>query len=244
LLGGTAIVFLLVAGALLALRSGTGRAYVARTASKLLSDLLIGEIAIGSVRELSGAYVVLGDVVCRDSDGRVVVRAPRVEALLDVGALLHGDVILEKAKVQAPWVSLHWQADQLAIAQMFLPVPSTEPEATPAPSGDPFLFQIRQAIVQSGTVVEIPGGFSAQRVQAHGELSYSDAYRMSLSFVSGAVAHDQTALHGELGVKSATLRVATGEVSTLDAKLRFGSSCRARGANTGPHVATPARAER
>lgn len=214
--------FLLVAGALLALRSGTGRAYVARTASKLLSDLLIGEIAIGSVRELSGAYVVLGDVVCRDSDGRVVVRAPRVEALLDVGALLHGDVILEKAKVQAPWVSLHWQADQLAIAQMFLPVPSTEPEATPAPSGDPFLFQIRQAIVQSGTVVEIPGGFSAQRVQAHGELSYSDAYRMSLSFVSGAVAHDQTALHGELGVKSATLRVATGEVSTLDAKLRFG----------------------
>jgi autotransporter translocation and assembly factor TamB len=226
---GALLLVLLAAAVSAALRSDAGRGYLALKLSRALSAVLVGKIQIGSVRAFSGTWAVLGDVVVRDGAGRVVVRASRVEATLNLSSLLRGDVVLEHAFVDAPWVSLHQIGESLAIAQVFLPVPSAEPKRE-KPDGEPFFFAIRHARLRGGTVVSMPGALGAHGVEAHGTLSYSDAFRLRLKFARAQLTRAggaELAAH----VSKAGLSVREGETSYLNARLYLGADALQLAAN-------------
>ena len=204
---------------LLALRTSTARDYLARTLALGLSKALVGEFELGAIDDLSWDRVLLRGLVVRDTAGRTVLRARRVEAKLNLRALWNGQLVLDAARVDSAWVSLHRIDDRLAIAGVFLPVAS---EPASGPPGEPFVLRVRRAAVHDVTVVALPAGLTVQHATAVGELSYSDFFRLQV-WSAAADAHQASAPLGQLRISGGSLRVQKGEPWTLSCTLRRGA---------------------
>jgi autotransporter translocation and assembly factor TamB len=211
---------LLVVGALLALRSQRARSVVAAQVSAFLNTTLRGKFRLGAVERIAPFSAVVRDFEVRDRAGRLVLRAPRVQATLALGPLLHGDLVFETARVDGAWVSLHQQGEGLAIAEVFLPRVPSPPEPVD-PNQPPWLFKVRDAQLHGAAAVELPGGLGATQLEARGELSYSDAFRLHLVEVRARLHHARGA-HASLQAERVQLRLGANETSQLRARLGLG----------------------
>lgn len=210
---------LVVLGALvLALHADTTRVLVARKLSESLSDLLVGELQFGAITEL-GPSITIENFAVMDGSGQPVLRVAKLHAVLDLRALLSGNVVIERATIERPWVSLHSRGDSLALVDAFA---LAHDDGEQASEGGTFLLEIHSGVLREGQVVAAPAELSVAALNVDFELSLSDAFRMDVSSLRARVARGEAA-RIELGLAQISLKLGAGETSRIQATVRAGS---------------------
>jgi hypothetical protein len=83
-----------------------GRALLARTVSRMLDRIIIGQVKVGAI---SGSFLydlVLENLVVRDTTGALLADLPRVRVSYRLPNLLAGQVVLSGIQLQHPTIQL------------------------------------------------------------------------------------------------------------------------------------------
>ncbi|MCB9593614.1 MAG: translocation/assembly module TamB domain-containing protein [Sandaracinaceae bacterium] len=135
------------------------------TVTSLLDQEIQGSIEIGELHNVSYEKVVASAVVIRDPDGREVIRADRVAAWPNWGALMRGVIYVDKVRLRGGMVTLipsgTEDSPSVSIAETFLPVhPSDDP-----PDPNPIRIVINDIVVDELTTRGSVPGFEGLRVE-------------------------------------------------------------------------------
>lgn len=150
------------------------------TVTTLLDREIQGSIEIGQIQNLTYQKVVASAVVFRDPAGREVIRAERVAAWPNWGALAEGVIYVDRVRLRGGVVTLIPSGTEedptVSIAETFLPVhPSDDP-----PDPDPIRVVIDGIVIDEVTVRgDVPGfeGLRVEDVRAEGRVEVvGDAY--------------------------------------------------------------------
>jgi autotransporter translocation and assembly factor TamB len=152
-LGGTlALVLVLIALVVVALRTDGGRELIRQQAEKFLAKTLNGEVTIGRLDGALPGEVVLVDVVVKDRTGRTLATFPRLEATLELEDLLVKTIHLRRVVMTAPTIAVTQRPDGLWDVMDLLP-PSD-------PNAEPFSWRIEvdKARLDGGVIRVTPLG--------------------------------------------------------------------------------------
>jgi len=135
------------------------------TLTEVLDQEIQGSIEIGELHNVTYGKVVANAVVVRDPAGDEVIRAERVAAWPNWGALLRGEIRVDRIRLRGGTVTLRPygpEGDQtVSIAETFLPVtPSTTP-----PNPDPIPIILDGIVIDEVTVRGDVPGYEGIRVE-------------------------------------------------------------------------------
>lgn|GEM_PF-2721364 len=136
----------------LGLFSSPGRALLARAGLGIANSALPGTIELGELERLGTSRLVLRDIVIRDAQGDVVVRAQKLTLDYDLGAIIRGRYVVQSAVLEQAWVDLRniAEADRGIVSAFVDPLAPPSPPADPnAPS--PYVT-VKRAVVQKSFV--------------------------------------------------------------------------------------------
>ncbi|MBX3272580.1 MAG: translocation/assembly module TamB domain-containing protein [Sandaracinaceae bacterium] len=133
--------------------------------TRLLDDEIQGSIEIGSLQNATYEKIVARQVVFRDPEGREVIRAERVAAWPNWGALLSGVIYVDRVRLRGGLVTLvpsgTDESPTVSIAETFLP---TRPSDGP-PDPSPIRVVIDGIVIDEVTVRGAVPGFEGLRVE-------------------------------------------------------------------------------
>jgi AsmA protein len=133
LAGLAVVVALLLAAAIVALRTDAGRAWVLGLALDRLRGAVNGTVEVGRLRGDLLSEVVLEDVVVSGREGDAFLAVDRLAVEYELGALLRREVLLGDAELVRPRVRLVRAADGTWNATRI--PPSSAAAKSPAPRG-------------------------------------------------------------------------------------------------------------
>ncbi len=135
------------------------------TVTTLLDREIQGSIEIGDLDNVTYEKIVARSVVFRDPQGREVIRAERVAAWPNWGALLSGVIYVDRVRLRGGEVTLYPSGSEdeptVSIAETFLPThPSDDP-----PDPDPIRVVIDGIVIDDLTAHGDVPGFEGLRVE-------------------------------------------------------------------------------
>ena len=83
-----------------------GRALLARTVSRILDEIVLGQVSVGAI---SGSFVynlILEDLVVRDTSGALLADLPRVRVNYRLPNFLARQVVLSRVRIDHPTIQL------------------------------------------------------------------------------------------------------------------------------------------
>lgn len=115
-------------------RSAATKNFVQTLAQDLVAENVRGRLTIGSIERLTGRYVVINDVRIFDPSGREVIRASRVSARLNLGALTRGLIHIPEVTIDGAHLVLVRGEDELpTFIEAFSPRNPASDPTTPSP---------------------------------------------------------------------------------------------------------------
>lgn len=124
--GGAAIVGVVILGASIWIHSDAGHAYVSKRIQSYATSGMAGSLEIGSLYEidfqgLTGVRVLAGDVRFRAPDGRETIHVGDADVTLDLAAFLGGTIAIREAVARLGTVTIEMgKGDKLTIEETFV----------------------------------------------------------------------------------------------------------------------------
>ena len=212
---------LLTAGALTAstayhLDSDRGRRVVANAAEAAVSDLLVGDLTVGAIDELTLRRIVIRDVSLGEPNGEPVAHIQALTVEMDAAALFSGQVHIDRVEVSSPSVDLRPAAgdgnadgdgngnDLALIAAVMLrdPSPSSDDSASALPT-----VHIDEIVVRDLAATGLPGALAVRSVNIAGRFDLEGTVSVAVSEMSAEVLREDEglatleALHGHFDMR-------------------------------------------
>jgi hypothetical protein len=172
----------LVASGLFHAQTRLGREVTVLLLEEALDELLAGRIAIDHFESLRLRRVVARGVEIYDPQGRLVIRASRVEARVDVQALLTGRIRVAYARLDRGDVRLYLTegGDGVSLVEAFALADPPDPDA---PAGDPVEVVVDGITLRDVRVSgDVPGfaGLHAEELDVLGRMTIDDSFAVQV----------------------------------------------------------------